>query len=131
MPIMYLVKTKSGVFVPYDDADHEKAKKIAAGTVVKAGKPRNYQFHKKAFALMMAGFSNQEKYPSFEIFRKVMTILAGYYDEVESKRGVEYIPRSLSYENMNAEEFEEWYNAVLPVIANHIGVTVEELLNEL
>ena len=128
---MYLVKTKSGTFTPYDDDDHDKAKKIAPGTVVKASKPRNYEFHKKSFALLMAGFNNQEKYHTFEIYRKVITILAGYYDEVESKRGTEYLPKSLSYENMSAEDFEKWYEAAMVVVANDLGITVEELTEEL
>jgi len=127
----YLVKTKSGLYCPYDDEDHARSSKIKVGDVIKASKPRSYQFHKKAFSLLMRGFENQEKYHNFEIYRKIVTILAGYYDEVESKRGVEYLPKSLSYENMNAEDFEDWYEAMLKVVSNDLGISVEELLNEL
>lgn len=129
---MYLVKRSDGSYIPHDDVDYEESKKIKVGDAVKAAKAhRNYRFHKKAFALLSTGFKNQEKYKTLEIYRKVMTILAGFYDEVPSKRGVEYIPHSISYESMGNDKFDSYYNAMVTVVADDLGVTVEELEDNL
>ena len=129
---MYLIKRQDGSYIPYDDYDRMDSLKIKAGAVIEFKKAhRNYKFHKKAFALLTIGFNNQEKYKTFEIYRKVMTILAGFYDEVPSKRGVEYIPHSISYEKMSVDSFDSWYAAMVKVVSDDIGVTPEELEDNL
>lgn len=125
---MYLVKRKDGSHIPSSDPDYEDSKKIKVGDEIKALKARNPSFHRKAFSLLNIGFENQEKYESFEVYRKVMTILAGYFDWVPTKDG-DRIPmaHSLSYENMSAEKFEKWYDDMIKVVANDLKITVEEL----
>lgn len=128
---MYLTKTKYGYFIPSDDPSKEQANKLSIGDEVVAKSARNPLHHRKAFALLKTGFDNQEKYKSLEIYRKVMTILAGYYDEVPSKRGVEYIPHSISFENMSQQKFNEWYEATMQCVADDLGVTKQELETQL
>jgi len=129
---MYLIKNQFGQFIPADDESHEQAKKIKVGEEVKASKARNAKFHRKAFAIINAGFQNQEKYKTLEVFRKVMTIKAGYHDTVKDKDGNPYfIPQSLSYGNMSAETFEKWYEDTAQVIARELGITAEELKEEI
>lgn len=129
---MYLIKNKIGTFSPVDNTDYEENKKIAPGTVVKVSPARNWQFQKKAFALLKLGFSNQDKYTKFEIYRKVITCRAGYYDDVEIVEG-EVIPQahSLSYESMSAEVFEKWYNDTLDVISTDMQTAPERIKQEL
>lgn len=127
---MYLVKTRDGSYIPYDDTDHEESKKIPYGSVIKGTQARNYKHHKKAFALLTVGYDNQEKYQNFEIYRKVVTILAGYYDEVPSKIGPQFIPRSISYANMSQQDFNKWYEDTMRVVAKDLDMTVEQLTNE-
>lgn len=127
----YLLKNKNGTFSPCDSDDYEAAKGIPAGSVVKATAPRNYLFHKKAFALLNCGYSNQDRYKSFDIYRKVKTMEAGYVDETFDKDGVvQLLPQSLSYDAMSSEKFEKWYNAVLDVISSDMDSKPEELRNE-
>jgi hypothetical protein len=129
---MWLIKRQDGAYIPHDDFDYQDSQKIKAGTVIESKRAhRNYKFHKKAFALLNTGFKNQEKYATFEIYRKVMTILAGFYDEVVSKRGIEYLPHSISYESMGVDKFDSYYEAMTKVVADDMGVTVQELEDNL
>ena len=128
---MYLLKLKSGHYAPYDTTDHEVSAKIPVGAVVKAKQSRNYLFHKKAFALLTIGFENQTKYESFEVYRKIQTIKAGFFDEAEGKNGtVYYLPQSLSFDTMNAETFEKWYNATIDIISNDMTTAPETIRAE-
>lgn len=127
---MHLVKLKNGHFVPYDSTDHDESNKIKEGDVVKATRSRNYEFHKKAWALLGLGFDNQDKFESKNIYRKIITIRAGYCEMVIGKDGVTHpIPDSLSYENMSANKFEEWYKATLDVISDDLN-TAPEVIQE-
>ena len=129
---MYLVKLQSGNYSPYDTSDHDESGKVITGDVVKATKTRNYQFHKKAFALLNLGHQNQDKYELFEVYRKVITIRAGYYDEAPTKDGeVYYIPKSLSYENMGTDRFDKWFQDVLTIIASDLDTAPEKIKKEL
>lgn len=129
---MYLVKLKSGHYAPYDTSDHEASVKIAVGSVVKATQSRNYQFHKKAFALLAIGYENQDKYDTEEVYRKVLTIRAGYFDEVPGKDGqTYYFPKSLSFDKMSAEVFEKWYTATLDLIAKDMETAPDTIMAEI
>ena len=92
---MYLTKTHNG-YIPSDDTSYEQSKKIKVGDEVKASKPRNAKFHRKAFVLLNLGHDNQDIYDQFEVYRKVITIRAGYYDEAPTKNGeIYYIYNSI------------------------------------
>ena len=129
---MYLTKRKDGAYIPSANTDYELSKKIAIGSEVKATTPRNVQFHRKGFALINLAFENQDKYDSLEVFRKILTIKAGYFDEVEGKNGdLYYLPQSLSFEKMNAEKFEKWFNSTLEVIARETETSPEVIRQEI
>ena len=128
----YLIKNKSGVYSPMDEGDFEQSKSVGTGNVVKATAPRNYLFHKKAMKLLSIGWENQDRYKSFEIYRKIKTMEAGYVDETFDKDGViQLLPQSLSYDAMSAEKFNKWYQAVLDVIANDLSLSTEKIKNEI
>jgi len=129
---MYLVKLKSGHYAPYDDKDYDASKKIKEGDVIKGTKSRNYKFHKKAFALLNLAFENQDKYEVFEVYRKVMIIRAGFYDEAPTKNGeVYFIPKSLSFENMSANDFEAWYDATLNIVSKDLDTAPDDINAEI
>jgi len=127
---MFLVKLSSGNYAPSDDKSYEQSQKIAVGTEIKGVKARNIKFHRKAFALMNMGFSNQDKFESFEVYRKVIIIRSGYFDEAPTKNGeVYYIAKSLSFENMSANDFDQFYESALKVISGDLE-TAPEVVNE-
>lgn len=127
---MFLVKLASGNYTPSDDKSHEESSKIAVGTEIKGVKARNIKFHRKAFALLNLGFENQDKFELFEVYRKVIMIRSGYFDEAPTKDGeVYYIPKSLSFENMSANDFDAFYESALTVISGDLE-TAPEVVNE-
>lgn len=128
----YLIKTKTGNFVPADDEAINFCKSISAGGEVKVSKARNSKHHRKAFALLNLGFDNQNKFDNFEVYRKILTIKAGFFDIAPTKNGEPYyIPKSLSYEQMSAEDFEKWFSATLNIIATETQTSPEKIQAEI
>lgn len=116
---MFLTKTKQGFFIPSSDLDRDLSQKIGVGTEVKATAARNVKFHRKAYALLNLGFENQNLTDNFEVYRKLKTIQAGFFDRTIDKYGaVHELPHSLSFEKMSAESFEKWFNATIEVISS-------------
>ena len=120
---MILIKQEDGRYSPAYNSDRTASDKIKVGTEVYATKARNPDFHRKGMALLRLGFENQDKFDDFEIYRQVTTLRAGFFHWVEGKDGRPYpLPHSLSFEKMNAEEFEKWYSAVRTIISAEIGI---------
>lgn len=103
--------------------------KLTSNEVYKAEitKPRNYKFHKKAFALIQAGFeawNPEEKIYKGKIveknidrFRDDVTILAGYYSVVFNYKGeMQFKADSWSFSNMDDIKFEEMYSRLIDVM---------------
>lgn len=127
---LYLRKVQGGL-VPDDEETAEAIKKITLGTVVHGEftKPANYKFFKKMHALVRLTFDRftenldlgteykgMKAEPSYERFRKDMTILAGYYDstfDINGKLRLE--AKSWSFGNMDEEEREKMYSALINV----------------
>lgn len=95
--------------------------------------PRNPLFHRKYFALLNLGFEawipdrTHKTYKgmpvlkNFEQFREDITILAGYYDQVFNLKGEMKIrAQSISFANMDDDEFEGVYNATIDVLLAHV-----------
>jgi hypothetical protein len=131
---MYLTKLKNGHYAPYDTTDHDASAKIPVGEVVKATAARNLKFHKKLFALLDIGYKNQREgneITSTEVYRKLKTVEAGFYDEAIDRDGVVHkFPHSLSFDTMGAEKFERVFNAVLDVLAKDMDNAPEDLKKE-
>jgi len=129
---MYLVKLGNGHYTPSDDKSQEESQKIPVGSEIKGVKARNIKFHRKSFALLNLGYNNQDKFESFEVYRKVIIIRAGFYDEAPTKDGeVYFIPKSLSFENMSANDFEAWYEATLNILSKDLETKPEEINAEI
>lgn len=90
-------------------------------------RPRNAKFHAKFFSLcryLFEFFEPQEqpegKYgkpeKEFNKFRSDITIAAGYYNPVYNLKGeLQLVARSISFANMEQDEFEKLYSAVINV----------------
>jgi hypothetical protein len=134
---MKLSLKKVGVQMIPDDPDTaDYLNKLKMGEVVVADfkKPRNYNFHKKYFALIKYSFDNWEPIAledskwegvvpekSFERFRKDLIILAGRYNAVYRIDGSLRIEaQSISFAKMDSGGFAELYDATINVILNKI-----------
>lgn len=143
-----LTKMANGMLAPATEEEAEKLKKVKAGRGVRVQltQIRNYEFHKRWFALATYAFQmwsdikgpmehkGQQIQPNFDRFRKDLVILAGYYDTVFNVRGeLRLEAKSISFGNMGQDEFEKLYsatiNAVLGKILSGSGLTEEKLRN--
>lgn len=126
---LYLRKVGGGALIPDNDETAEWLQKLPLGQVLggEFSRPRNYKFHKKLMALFKVCFDHftdqyewNVKYrgmkvePSFDMFRKQLTILAGHYDATYDIMGrVRLEAKSLSFANCSEEEAEKIYSDVI------------------
>ena len=125
MKSIYMVKQLNGSFLPAHDSDLELARKLKAGEVYRFqySKPRNYEFHKKFFALMDLVFENQENYTDRNELREDLTVAAGYwYEKTNYITGeVTKKAKSISFASMDENEFGELYRAMLDTVIKVFG----------
>ena len=133
------IKAAGGSLIPNDDMDAEKMTKFLTGEVyeVDIKLSRNPAFLRKTFAFFnfcfehwdgIACFEYLDHTAQFETFRKELTILAGFY--VQSWHpftGVLILTaKSLSFENMKEDEFQEHYNALIKAALANVFKTADE-----
>jgi len=97
-----------------------------------AWKERNYNFHKKYFALLNCAFENQDRYNTFEPFRAEVIMRAGYFNtHIHLSGKKSFSPKSIAFKKMDNIEFEELYSNSIDVILEHflIGMNEDELNN--
>ena len=118
---------------PLYNSDYDVLKRLKKNTPLNFNvtQPRNYEFHKKAMALFNLGFENQEKINSFDNYRKIITMKAGFFSTEITDKGTVYFADSLSYSSMDNNKFAEVYSKVLDVIAKELGLGSSELDKEI
>jgi hypothetical protein len=119
----FLRKTLTG-WAPADEASRDAWSHYKLGDVYRADvvKPRSYQHHKLCMALLSLTYGNQDRYTSFEHFRKAVAIEAGHVDELIGLDGVIYLqPKSISYSALDEVEFTKVFGAMMTVCARLLG----------
>ena len=142
MTKLFLRVQPGKMLAPDDEPSEEYMDTLKVGDVVSADikKPRNYDFHRKWFALLALGFDYFEpedhEYKgkpvekNFERFRHDITILAGYYTFVNDIRGEPKAQaKSVSFGSMSQDEFESLYSKTIDVLLKYVlkNYTEEEL----
>lgn len=130
-----LIKSPTGSLVPLGEAEAESLKRFKSGTVIncKISEMRNGRFFRKWWTLANMAFEMSSErmtpmehngvpvLPSFERFRKDLTILAGYFDPVYGYDGsVRLEARSLQWSKMEEEEFTKLYSATIDAVLQKI-----------
>jgi len=126
--------TLSGLTPLYDSDFNEKRKlKLNSDYKVEIKLIRNSKFHRKFFALLNVGYKHSPTlgHLPFNIYREEVTILAGFFEIYETERGVIKKAKSIAFNKMSEEQFQELYDKVLDVIVQNLGCTTEELENEI
>jgi hypothetical protein len=122
---IYMVKGLGGKFTPAHETDLEIAKQLKQGDVYKFTftKPRNYQFHKKFFALIKLVFENQNHYKNIDDLRHDLTVEAGFKIEKTNQYTgeVRYIAESISFASMDEIEFSRLYQKMLDTVIRVYG----------
>ncbi len=117
-------------FAPADEESRLLGRKFKRDQVYRAEvvKPRSYQHHKLCFALLNLTFANQERYDSFENFRKAVAMAAGHCEEFHTLDGeVIKTPKSISFDTLDEVEFTQVMAAMMTVCCGILGVTAPEL----
>jgi hypothetical protein len=130
-----LIRTASGAFVPMDDDEAEKLKRIKAGAVVRAdvSQMRNGPFFRKWWALAKLAFDiwsetvPAQEYkgvpvrPDFGRFRRDLTIMAGHFRPVfDAAGGMRLEAESLRWDKMSEAEFDNLYSKTIDVCLTKI-----------
>lgn len=130
-----LCRRVPGGLAPESDEEAEKLRKIKAGASVRVTvtKEVNARFRRKWWALANYAFGlwsetmperqyrGQEVQPSFERFRKDLTILAGHFHPVWTLKGEMRVEaNSLSWARMTDETFEAFYSATIDAVLSKI-----------
>lgn len=126
-----IVKRLDNTFIGAFDTDNAKIKKLKVGDLLVCDikKPRNYEFHKKFFALINMIFDNQEIYKDLDDLRRDLTIEAGYYDTYINIHGEEVKKaKSISFYKMEEHNFQEFYTAVVDKIVLHFNFNKDDII---
>lgn len=132
MARLYLRRTLTG-FSPADEPSADIARKFKVGEIYRADivKPRSYAHHKLCMALLTLTYQNQERYTSFDMFRKAVALEAGHVNEIIKLDGeVVLEPGSLSYDALDEVEFTRVAGAMMTICAQILDVTEPELAGE-
>jgi hypothetical protein len=120
---IFLTRTLNGL-LPADEEAKQACKRWKLGETLKCSvrKPRDYTNHKRYFALLNLTFENQDKYTSFEHFRKAVQIAAGHVDELITLEGeLVFIPKSIAYDALDEMEFSKVMGETMTVCARILG----------
>ena len=128
--------------VPLYESDYDLKKRLRVGSTVRCrvSQPRNYEFHKKFFALVRLTFDNLP-FPLVgrwairsmdDMLRRFKRDLGYFTSSVNElgEREIEY--RSISFAAMDEHEFEAFYeNCVNLVLYKYLsGIDRQELIEE-
>lgn len=133
-----VVKHFSGVLVPDGPPDEEFVRRLRTGDVIvgKFTKPRNGGHHRKLFALLTLMYESQERFPNMTAMLVDLKVKTGHYDHHVTPAGeVVYVPRSISYGEMDQSAFEPFYSRVVDLaLADPTylrGMSADALANEI
>lgn len=136
MTSIVLMKAPNGALVPCDPQATEFISGLKLGAPVRAEvkRMRNYKFHRKFFALLDFAYENWEPREATykgEIvaknrkqFRNDVTVLAGFGETTLTLKGeIRVVAKSISFANMEQDDFDRLYEASVSVILNKILTT--------
>lgn len=130
---LLIMKAPGGALMPVREEDREVIAgwKVGQGIKGKFTRARNIRFHRKFFAMLSLAFDAWEPpevthngmpaVKNRDRFRKDLIVAAGYYEPVVNLKGeVRAEARSMSFDSMDEDEFEQMYSAVADVILQKI-----------
>lgn len=135
------VVTENGLAPKYD-SDREEFSRLKRNTdvLVEVGQKRNYEFHKKFFALLKLTYDNFPEWMednlnvhSVEDLRTRLKIDLVLYEVSHYGNQSVIIPKSIAFDKMDETEFEKFYKmSVNHILKNYLkGVTNEQIEEEI
>lgn len=120
MTRLYLVKTEGGDLIGWGPNDSAYLAKLEPGECIESDtrKARNPAHHRKFFALFELAFQSQERYTNRRQFMTELKVRAGWYEEYITADGkLVFVPKSISWANMDQEEFAKFYAEAVTALA--------------
>lgn len=140
MKILCIV-TENGLAPKYD-SDREEFRSLKRNTdvLVEVGQKRNYEFHKKFFALIKLTYDNFPEWledslnvHSVEDLRTRLKVDLGLYEVSHYGNQSVIIPKSIAFDKMDETEFDKFYrSSVNHILKNYLkGVNNEQIEEEI
>jgi hypothetical protein len=130
-----LMRKRLAMLEPIDDDGRRLLKRMAPGRVVSVEikRPRNVLFHRKFFAMLNLILQNQEYYKSVDDLLDVCKLRIGHVKVVQTKRGEERIPKSISFAEMDETAFADFYDRAVDWVVTEVipGLKKDDLEREL
>lgn len=130
-----VVKNLNGTLKPAYDSDYESFKKIPLNEIIEIEykKQRNIKFHRKLFSLLNLAYSNQNIFDNLEDMRYCLMLECNLSEIKFNKLTGEIfkVPKSLQFNKMDEIEFNEVYNTLKKYICEWLGVTNEQINEEI
>ncbi len=117
--------TPARFLTPAYETDEAAFESLRPGNMYKADirKARNPDHHRKGFALINVIFENQERYRTIEDLLVELKLMTGWYREhIRSDGTIIYVPKSISFADMDQLEFERFYDAVIDIALQKYGL---------
>lgn len=113
------------IFVPVlDDVENVPYGEIMA----ELRKNRNPGNHKRYFAFIKMSFDMQDYYNEVDIWRKMLQMKAGFFDEVISEKGVAvYLPRSVNWDELDETEFKPLFTKIVNAFIHYYGQGLNDI----
>ena len=122
MAELWLIR-KMDALVPANEQTLDALRKMKPGQWYRADirLPRNVKHHRKYFALLGVVFPHQTMWPTFRKFRQKLEEALGHGEYHTNGRGERYFENeSISFANMDQEEFEQLYERAVELILTRI-----------
>jgi len=114
------------------EEDEAKLVKFGIGEVVefKYTAIRSYLNLQRYFVMVKIGFENQEQYTDPDLYRDIVQMEAGFFDEVtlfhKGEKFTRRWPKSISYEECSEEDFTDLQEKVGDVISKRLGLSIKK-----
>ena len=113
------IKTRTGL-MPTSEDDYTKIQ-FGEEVMIEWSKKRNPSNHRRFFKFIGLAFDLQDFYEDKEIFRKWLTMRAGYFDAmVQPNKNTLFIPKSIAFEKMGEPEFAELFGRCVDVFIDNL-----------
>ena len=122
MAELWLIRKMDALF-PANEQTLDALRKMKPGQWYRADirLPRNVKHHRKYFALLGVVFPHQTMWPTFRKFRQKLEEALGHGEYHTNGRGERYFENeSISFANMDQEEFEQLYERAVELILTRI-----------
>jgi hypothetical protein len=109
---------------PVDQASKDALAKLDDGqhVTIEIRRPRSIKFHRRYWALVSLVWENidQERYPTADDLHAALKVCAGIRTQIVLPDGtIGFIPGSIAFDKMSADEFNAFYNRICDLVAKY------------